>query len=152
MTLEIGKNTKMCNRCKKLPEQCTCLSEFEERIAVDFDEKVKKEQFHHWLTEVVLNECWHELVIQPNAKHDPCSKCGRLFNQLVIPKEGNRTFTTWQDFGDVVTALIKQKEGWNSFMYQWWGDIKIGVFPTVLIDPNDFFLALYLWWEREIKK
>ena len=42
MTLEIGKNTKMCNRCKKLPEQCTCLSEFEERIAVDFDEKMTR--------------------------------------------------------------------------------------------------------------
>jgi hypothetical protein len=80
------------------------------------------------LTEKVLRECWHEWAFEDSDPHGRfpynngfyCLNCGKQTEAKVAPS--NRSFTTWQDVGDLMTAL--QKAGkWFAFerfaTHQW---------------------------------
>ena len=60
-----------------------------------------------------LGECWHEFSprgITPAA--DRCVSCGKLRIQCI--PDVRRSFTTWQDFGDVKEKLV-EKGLWPEF-------------------------------------
>jgi len=113
--------------------------------------------FKKWLTGE-LGECSHEFRPHAYAKSiKVCIACGKSFNALVNPQEGNRTFTTWQDFGDVLIAAQKKK-WWGSFVRTLWNDGDYGILscsgllPIYYINPSTFFCALQEFWEINVKE
>jgi hypothetical protein len=70
-----------------------------------------------YLTEL-LGECWHDEKDAPEieigGKNPICPKCNK---SLWTAYEYNRTFTTWQDFGDVVRVLDDEKYYYDAIEY-----------------------------------
>ena len=134
MTLEIGKNTKMCTKCKQLPEQCAC-----------------KENFHRWITEEVLNECLHYVGHFSSRTNTDviCNKCGMYYDYYEDTKE-QRTFDNWPDYGAVVEGLRDKDllDNFTAFILYDIEELPIDVYT----DKGLFFTTLQEWWEREIKK
>ena len=70
------------------------------------------------LTEEVLGECWHEWVhITPEGRdeyydYNICKKCKEMWSGLNY--KNNRTFTTWQDMGDLKKKIVEMGE-WDGF-------------------------------------
>lgn len=64
---------------------------------------------------MLLGECWHGPFVT-NYGHDCvdqiCKKCWSAPEELKYPK--NRTFTTWQDLGDLKERL-EEKGMWEKF-------------------------------------
>lgn len=63
------------------------------------------------LTEQLLHECWHDIVLESIGGFliaTGCRKCD-------VSSPSNRTFTTWQDFGDCWEAM-KKREDWRDFL------------------------------------
>ena len=58
-----------------------------------------------------LGECWHERLHDPKYMYDFCGKCGRPWHEGTIKF---RTFTTWQDLGDLKEKLV-EKGLWDDF-------------------------------------
>jgi hypothetical protein len=62
-----------------------------------------------------LGECWHENPGKPISTYAAdvftCVKCGEYFNRL----NSGRTFTTWQDMGDVKEKLVEGE--WAKFWH-----------------------------------
>ena len=59
-----------------------------------------------------LDECWHGKFIR-NYGHDcevdtMCEHCWKAPHELKYPK--NRTFTTWQDLGGLISKLKEKSE------------------------------------------
>lgn len=109
-------------------------------------ELILKEQFHRWLTEEVLGDEWHEYV-NPTSYNDdiPNCTCGEHHDHFDL----NRTFTSWNDFGDVITAMKKNIDMFNSF-------INISENPlfqtsvkliNLVTDKDLFFSTLQEWFE-----
>jgi hypothetical protein len=59
-----------------------------------------------------LGECWHEIVIGCGGVFS-CRKCGYTPDDIDDTNK-NRTFTTWQDFGDLKEKIL-DKGDWNEF-------------------------------------
>lgn len=115
------------------------------------------------LTEEVLGECWHEIIpycLQRDQKPArdmifPCTKCGKEFGLAVFYTEGkgNRTFTTWQDLGDVKEALVKMGK-WEEF-YWFTGPALEGTsnktaWLLCLVNPAEIGERMAMvaeWWE-----
>ncbi len=58
-----------------------------------------------------LDKCWHEPEEDYfGGNSHICPKCENLW----LPRIGNRTFITWQDFGDLKDKLV-EKEEWGKF-------------------------------------
>jgi len=57
-----------------------------------------KPEFKKWLTKEILGECWHEVYTGMATTEYHCKYCRKT-------NPAQRTFTTWQDYGDVVTAM-----------------------------------------------
>jgi len=60
-----------------------------------------------WLTEKVLGEGW---IDQPEDHSDTC-----MCHDCVDYRQCNRTFTTWQDFGDLWSRM-ERKVCWDRFL------------------------------------
>ncbi len=76
------------------------------------------EEDRKFLTEKVLNECWHEIVERYDLVMAVCS-CGAHDTATFILRhieEHNRTFTTPQDQKDLM-RVIKRKGKWNEFVF-----------------------------------
>ena len=50
-----------------------------------------------------LEECWHEISCINGERMCSCGVVGNL--NIILAHKGNRTFTTWEDFGAVVERL-----------------------------------------------
>jgi hypothetical protein len=72
-------------------------------------DKAMNEDDKKLLTEF-LEECWHKLDI-----YLVCVRCGRT---PCFPEEwkAHRTFTTWQDLGDLKEKLV-EKGMWKEFLF-----------------------------------
>lgn len=75
-----------------------------------------------------MGECWHAISHYSQSRTLtemvlPCTKCGKLFGiqDLFSVARGNRTFTTWTDFGAVWEWATGQ-EWFESFLL--WGHDK----------------------------
>jgi hypothetical protein len=101
-----------------------------------------------------LGECWHEksgisyfCPVLPGFPTRPdsflCSKCGAKFTEDQI-----RTFTTWQDLGDLLNKLSEKWDRWDRFSlyawHRWWNEGDEDEHPTPSIKDmrRDFSLWL----------
>ena len=94
------------------------------------------------LTEEVLGECWHGYTddITPDGQWRMCS-CGYAF----IRRENhiNRTFTSWQDLGDLKKKIVEMGE-WDEFI-----DFTLeehGSLGPVFSNEAKFYKADYIDW------
>ena len=98
------------------------------------------------LAENLLHECWHEweheeLTI-PNNGYSIC-RCGATIPDSTTPPDNlNRTFLTWQDLGDCVSALRKA-DLWSRFeefaFFDWHKQsiMKMTTLTDYLLHPTD---------------
>lgn len=110
-----------------------------------------------------LGECWHEPIFvrdNPVEGHFKCSKCGI---ELKINKSANRTFTTPDDFFDLV-ARLRETGKWVKFRVfafkTWWNDPTLlasmpydstinAIFEDWLLDPARFCELVAEWLKKE---
>lgn len=112
------------------------------------------------LTEEILGECWHELARNPHGNPryiGACSKCRIDLTEMF--GDGNRTFTTWQDTGDLKERIVEMGE-WRDFALfaagEWDKTLTLNptenfiveVFTDWLMDPIRF-PELVVGWVRE---
>ena len=94
------------------------------------------------LTEEIRGECWHGYTddITPDGQWRMCS-CGYAF----IRRENhiNRTFTSWQDLGDLKKKIVEMGE-WDEFI-----DFTLeehGSLGPVFSNEAKFYKADYIDW------
>ena len=124
--------------------------------------------WQEFLTEKVLKECWHEWVhITPEGRdeyydYNICKKCKEMWSGLNY--KNNRTFTTWQDTGDLKERIVEMGE-WRDFALfaagEWdktltlnpTANFIVEVFTDWLMDEIRFpeLVAGWWWQEREVK-
>lgn len=96
------------------------------------------------LTEEILDECWHELARNPHGNPryiGICSKCKQDLTEVF--GDGNRTFTTWQDLGDLKRKIVEMGE-WDEFI-----DFTLeehGSLGPVFSNEAKFYKADYIDW------
>jgi len=115
------------------------------------------------LTEEVLGECWHEKsgtsYFVPHILGFPdvedsflCSMCGQKFRESEY-----RTFSTWQDLGDLKDKLV-EKGMWNDFSAFAWdkwtdqcegGRCPVEDYANWLLNPARFCQLVADWWKEE---
>ena len=120
--------------------------------------------WQEFLTEKVLKECWHEWVhITPEGRdeyydYNICKKCKEMWSGLNY--KNNRTFTTWQDMGDLKKKIVEMGE-WRIF-YRWAYDyagsnlLNEGYtyeddFCNWLMNPERFCELVAKWWKERRK-
>jgi len=97
-----------------------------------------KPEFKKWLTKEILGECWHTVT-------GICWKCKKYIG---LPY--SRSFTTWQDYGDVVTALqLSSKYNFEEILS--WMMNNYFRYLSETPNVNNFFSALQEWLEKEGK-
>ena len=103
--------------------------------------------WQEFLTEKVLKECWHEWVhITPEGRdeyydYNICKKCKEMWSGLNY--KNNRTFTTWQDMGDLKKKIVEMGE-WDEFI-----DFTLeehGSLGPVFSNEAKFYKADYIDW------
>ena len=125
-----------------------------------------------------LGECWHRpdygsQMINPHLYIGvPCA-CGRVSFNAKHEKKANRTFTTWQDLGDLKEKIVEIGLGYEFFMYaakiirgkvneirrstqgQMLSDIDNPMeyqYFKYMLDPTRFCELVAGWWEeRKVK-
>jgi len=109
-----------------------------------------KPEFKKWLTEEILGECLHKFKLPNKLGGNYCIKCSKFIPYII-----NRSFTTWQDYGDVVNALqisslqISSKYNFEEIL-SWMMNKQLHYLSEMLM-VSSFFLALQEWWEQEGK-
>lgn len=119
------------------------------------------------LTEEVLGEKWHKFILSPKMtiptpssfRPSQCS-CGNTgYSVIEICSKANRTFTTWQDTGDLKERIVEMGE-WRDFALfaagEWDKTLTLNptenfiveVFTDWLMDPIRF-PELVVGWVRE---
>jgi len=126
--------------------------------------------FKKWLTEEVLNECYHELVMYKQGDwytHYDNYKCVKRrckYENTTGHFEGRTFIDSWKDLGDVILAA--QKMGWwDKFLWSLWKPVLNSVgttpintafilvsLPVIYINPETFFPELQVWWEANVKE
>ena len=118
---------------------------WDNKNAPDFTAVKNKQAFHCWLTEEILGECWHEWI--EHNLGSKCFKCGIKSYPIAIVK--NRTFTTWEDYGAVMTAMKKTTvRGYVIFDILEVGRLYNRDIKAVFSDVTWFFATLQEWWEK----
>lgn len=116
--------------------------------SMDTDRQEKLFKFHQWLTEEILGECWHEW--EQHEFSCICKKCRETELWYYYHKE-QRTFSSWQDYGDVVTALqLSSKYNFEEIL-SWMMNKQFHYLSEMLV-VSSFFIVLQEWWEKEGKK
>ena len=117
------------------------------------------------LTEEILGECWHRpdygsQMINPKFYVGvPCA-CGKVSYNVKHEKKSNRTFTSWQDLGDLKEKIVEMWE-WRTF-YRWAYDyagsnlLNKGYtyeddFCNWLMNPERFCELVAKWWKERRK-
>ena len=105
------------------------------------------------LTEEIFGECWHKMErIHPGGIFKRCHKCLRPESMGIH----NRTFTSWQDLGDLKENIVMMGE-WESFLIYaastFSPDREMKNFTNYLLDPTRFSELVARWWEeRKVKE
>lgn len=93
------------------------------------------------LTEEILGECWHELARNPHGNPryiGICSKCKQDLTEVF--GDGNRTFTRWQDTGDLKRRIVEMGE-WRDFALFAAGEWD----KTLTLNPTANFNEICNW-------
>lgn len=111
-----------------------------------------------------LGECWHESEEDDRRcihcqKHLEGWRIKDLKNNdifIVNSKIEYRTFTSWQDLGDLKENIVKMGE-WESFLIYaastFSPDREMKNFTNYLLDPTRFSELVARWWEeRKVKE
>ena len=100
------------------------------------------------LTEEILGECWHRpdygsQMINPKFYIGVLCACGKVSYNVKHEKKSNRTFTTWQDMGDLKKKIVEMGE-WDEFI-----DFTLeehGSLGPVFSNEAKFYKADYIDW------
>lgn len=119
------------------------------------------------LTEEVLGEKWHKFILSPKMtiptpssfRPSQCS-CGNTgYSVIEICSKANRTFTTWQDTGDLKERIVEMGR-WGEFMMVQKRQIHVTENPNGmtlsewvdwLMDPIRFPELVVGWWRKRKK-
>lgn len=91
------------------------------------------------LLTLYLGECWHIKGVKVNEQTYACANCARYFNR----KSAHRTFTTWQDLGDLKNKLV-EKGDWERFC-RW----LVSTDLSWLLNPTRFCVLVGEWLEQQ---
>ena len=105
----------------------------------------------HFLTEVVLEECWHEGTGGGySPSHYVCIKCNEIIATNKLPYPFNPDFSSPDGFFKLWNAC-KEKEWWVKFIkdYTTFADFKIA--RTLELIHPDRFADVVCWFLEEKK-
>ena len=107
-----------------------------------------------------LGECWHKKLHDAKCMYDSCENCGNPWHKINIKF---RTFTVWQDLGDLKEKLV-EKGMWLAFMcfaarqynkdhqdrpLSLDGSYVVVDFNLWLLSPARFCQLVADWWKEE---
>ncbi len=110
------------------------------------------------LTEEVLGEKWHNYRIS-RGRGDGLSSCSCGITGYAVKEicaMSNRTFTTWQDLGDLKKKIVEMGEWWDlwwdfeKYCFHEWNKTTIdtGYFVPWLLNPTRFCELVANWWKE----